>query len=70
MNYEETKDFKCEASGPGKAVRERASKKLEPQEEGGQRMQSAVTKASVASLRERETVAPATTDLETERRKF
>ena len=30
VKHEEARDFKCEASGPGKADIERASKKLEP----------------------------------------
>ena len=66
VKHEEAKGFKCEVFCPRKADIGRASKKLDPQEEEGQRMLTDVTKASVVSLEERETVAPETTDLKME----
>ena len=70
VKHEEAKGFKYEVFRQGKADVGRASKKLDPQEEEGQRMMADVTKISIVSLEERETVAPATTDLETEGGEF
>ena len=38
VKHEEAEDFRCEAFGPGKADLEKASKKPDPQVEGGQEM--------------------------------
>ena len=60
--FEEAKDFKCEEFGQGKADIGRASKKSDPQVEGGQRTLTAVAMAAEGSYKREETHGDLTPD--------